>query len=297
MGDNPAIPPAGALVLLVLRTHRAEALIHSDEDWHVLESIAARMLFWSGGAIYAARCEGGEMRFALQVLHASLGTIAHQLAGAYATHLRKTRHIKGRIFDHYLVTLLCAEVFLNDLVFWLHRPRDPWTGRAAAGRRLWTAESAYLLPGSMPWIDTTRLLRTLGGVGAAGPATYRCHKMEPISARAIDRFAQRAQRLAGNEVQASQLNIETISRRVADYCRISYEDMVGDTRKRAVSRARAIATVLATRSGTTAAAAARHFKRSRSALIEQVEHYRASQPEIFSEAQSRLDVWLADTRE
>ena len=73
--------------------------------------------------------------------------------------------------------------------------------------------------------------------------------------------------------------------------------MLTDTRKRSVSKARVIATVLATRNGATAASAARLFNRSRSTLIEQVEHYRATQPEVFAEAESILEAFLAKEQE
>jgi chromosomal replication initiation ATPase DnaA len=90
--------------------------------------------------------------------------------------------------------------------------------------------------------------------------------------------------------------IEAIARLVADAYNVSYEDMLADTRKRAVSKARVIATVLATRNGATAAAAARLFRRSRSTLIEQVDYYRATQPEIFAEAELILEEFLAEVR-
>src|SRR5258708_35915395 len=121
MGNTRAPEFAETLVQLVLRTHHTAEAVQSDQDWQALGLIAARMLFWCGGAIYACRCEGNEMRFALQVLHAPLGTIAHQIAGAYATRLRRERGVSGAIFRHYAVIPLRDEVFLDDLVFWLHR--------------------------------------------------------------------------------------------------------------------------------------------------------------------------------
>src|ERR1700689_1637017 len=102
MGSTPAPQPAETLVQLVLRARHIDAIVQNDEDWGALGAIAARMLFWCGGAIYACRCEGNEMRFALAVVHASMGTIAHQMAGAYATRLRQTRRIGGGIFKHYV---------------------------------------------------------------------------------------------------------------------------------------------------------------------------------------------------
>jgi hypothetical protein len=301
MGDNPATEPAETLVQLVLRAHRGYALMEDDEDWRALGSIAARMLFWYGGAIYACRCEGSEMRLALQLMHAAIGAIAHQIAGAYATHLRKTRGLGGSLFKHYIVIPLRDDIFLDDLVFWVHRSPDRASASAMskpdARLQVWTADSAYLVPNSLPWINTARVLTSLS-VGAPGPATYRRRKSEPIPGQVLEFFTRRPRRAPAEQFdklakRAPRPGIETIARTVADYCKVSYEDMLTDSRKRSVARARAIAAVLATRNGATAAAAARLFNRSRSTLIEQVEHYRADQPEIFAEAELRLEAFLA----
>jgi hypothetical protein len=300
MGGIPAPQFAETLVQLVLRTHHTDALMQNDDDWRALGHIAARMLFWRGGAIYACRCEGTEMRFALQVAHAPLGAMAHHISGAYAIHLRQTRGLSGSVFKHYIAIPLHDEIFLDDLVLWLHR--------SACGTRIWIADDAYLTPNSLPWIDTERVLNALS-VGAPGPATYRRRKSEAISPRVIELFTRRPHRAdqsgettAGirttdHATLTTRPSVETIARLVADYCQVSYDGMLTDTRKRAVSRARVIATVLATRNGATAAAAARLFNRSRSTLIEQVEHYRASQPEIFAEAEAMLESFLAEERE
>jgi len=315
MGANPASASAETLVQLVLRARQRDALVQTEEDWRALGLIAARMLFWCGGAIYACRCEGNEMRFALQVLHASLGTIAHQIAGAYATRLRKTRRLSGVLFRHYTAIPLGNAAFLDDLVFWLHRSEEPAIAASAVTSstftRVWTADSAYFVRNSLPWINTDRVLSSLS-VGAPNPATYRRRKLEDISPRVIEAFIRRpprahrlkaladfaaAELVADPATQTPRPSIERIARTVAGYCKVSYDDMLTDSRKRAVSKARVLATVLATRNGATAAAAARLFNRSRSTLIEQAEHYRATQPEIFAEAESLLETTLAATRE
>lgn len=303
MGNTPASQFTETLVQLVLRGHNSDELVRTDQDWRALGLIAARMLFWCGGAIYACRCEGNEIRLALQVAHAPLGSMAHHISGTYAIHLRKATTRRGCIFKHYVGIPLHDDIYLDELVFWLHRP--------ASGKRVWTTEQAYLVPNSMPWISTERVLSALS-VGAPGPATYRRRKSEGISLEAIGRFTRRSRRspkgrLASNESSSASTashatlphrpDMETIARLVADYCQVSYDDMLTGTRKRAVSKARAIATVLATRNGASAAAAARRFNRSRSTFIEQVEHYRASQPEIFAEAESLLEAFLARGRE
>jgi len=302
MGDTPAPQFAEALVQLVLRARHTDALLQTDDDWRALGRIAARMLFWCGGAIYACRCEGNEIRFALQIAHAPLGAMAHHISGAYAIHLRQTLRQGGGTFKHYTAIPLHDEMYLEDLVLWLHRP--------ATHTRIWTADDAYLTPNSLPWINTDRVLKSLS-VGAPVPATYRRRKSEGISQEAIERFTRRPQRAlrtgpassegskvsaANRAVLAHRPSIETIARLAADYCQVSYADMSTDTRKRAVSKARAIATVLATRNGATAASAARLFSRSRSTLIEQAEHYRATQPEVFAEAESMLQALLDTER-
>jgi len=318
MGGSPATQFAETLVQLVLRGHQTDALIQTGEDWQAFGLIAARMLFWCGGAIYACRCEGNEIRLALRVAHAPLGAMAHHISGAYAIHLHRSRGLAGRIFKHYTTIPLHDEIFLDDLVLWLHRsaapvptsPRSPASGLIARPR-IWTAEDAYLSPNSLPWIDTDRVLSALS-VGAPGAATYRRRKLEGISPQVIKRFSRRRYRAlladpprdstagthaADCRTPATRPSIEAMARFVASICKVSFDDMLGDTRKRAVSKARVIATVLATRNGATAAAAARLFNRSRSTLIEQVEYYRATQPEIFAQAESRLNAFLAEERE
>jgi len=315
MGDTPAPQFAQSLVQLVLRARHTDALIQTDDDWRALGLIAARMLFWCGGAIYACRCEANEMRFALQVAHAPLGTVAHHISGAYAIHVRQTRG-GGGIFKHYAAIPL-DEVYLDEFVLWLHRSAAPAAtsqiapaSAPAPHPRIWTADQAYLVPNSMPWINIDRVLIALS-VGAPGPATYRRRKSEGISPHAIELFTRRSRRVpkadrasgagsrvcTGHATLAHRPSIESIARRVADYCQVSYDDMLTGTRKRIVSKARVIATVLATRNGATAAAAARLFNRSRSTLIEQAEHYRATQPEIFSEAESTLEAFLVEWRQ
>jgi hypothetical protein len=303
MGNITTPQFAKTLVQLVLRTHHTTDLVQTDQDWRALGFIAARMLFWCGGAIYACRCEGNEIRFALQVAHAPLGAMAQHISGAYANHLHRSRGLRGSIFKHYTAIPLDDDIFLDDLVLWLHRSEPR--------RRIWTAEDAYLSPNSLPWIDADRVLSALS-VGAPGPATYRRRKSEGISPQIIELFTRRPQRASltnppedsaagtsatNHGTRAARPTIETIARLVASVCKVSFNDMLADTRKRAVSKARVIATVLATRNGATAASAARLFNRSRSTLIEQVEHYRATHPEIFAEAESRLDAVLAEERE
>jgi hypothetical protein len=308
MGDTAARQFAQSLVQLVLRARHTDALMQTDDDWRALGRIATRMLFWCGGAIYACRCEGNEIRFAVQVAHAPVGAMAHHISGAYAIHVRQTLGQRGSIFKHYAAIPL-DEVYLDDFVLWLHRSAAPATTSpispaSAPGprARIWTADDAYLTPNSLPWINTDRVLSGLS-IGAPGPATYRRRKSEGISPQVIEIFTRRPRRArrAGQSADHDRLttrpSIETIARLVADYCRVSYADMSTDTRKRAVSKARAIATVLATRNGAAAASAALLFNRSRSALIEQAEHYRATQPEVFAEAESMLQAVLDEQRE
>ena len=302
MGDSPRGENAETLVQLVLRGCRGDALVDSAEDWRALGVIASRMLFWCGGVIYGCRCEGKEMRFAIQVAHSSIGAMAHHISAPYALYLRQSRGIPGSVFKHYMALPLEDDTYLDDLVLWLHRP-----GTLAASTTTWTADAAYLTPQSMPWISTARILQSLS-IGAPGPATYRRRKSEPMSRDALDKFTRRARRarksssggkpsrIVGHATFAHRPSIEAISRVVASYCNVSYEEMLTDTRKRAAGKARVITTVLATRNGATAAAAARLFNRSRSTLIEQVEHYRATQAEWFDQAEALLEASLAKDR-
>jgi hypothetical protein len=287
MGSSPAPKFAGELAQLILRAAGANALMQSDQDWRELGIIAARMLFWRGGAIYACRCDCSEIRFAVQVAHASLGSMAHHISGAYAIYLRRKLKQSGAIFKHYSA-LSCDPDYLDQLVFWLHRqPQEEHD-------RIWTTEDAYLTLGSLPWVTT----------GSPFPAAYLQGKSEPISPEAIKmfsrglrrpRFLDDTQRLLSEPIDpqhatlAHRPSITSIAHLAAELCKVTYDEMLTSTRKHAMNKARVITAVLATRNGATAAAAARLLNRSRSSLIEQVEYYRVHQPQIFAQAEAVLE--------
>jgi hypothetical protein len=305
MGKYDAPTHSGKVVQLILRGYRSQALVRTNDDWQSLGVAASRMLFWCGGSIHGCRCETNEIRFAVQVARTPIGAIAQHIAGSYGKHLRQRRGWRGAVFKHYRVMPLDDD-FLDDLVMWLHRPAEP-RPRGKLPAPFWTGEAAYLSPHSLPWITTDRVLQELS-IGAPGPATYLRRKIQPIAPEIIAILTRR--QLKRNEREASGANtngparevnvrrpsVETIARAVAEYSHVAFDDMRSSSRKHVVSKAKAIATVLCTRNGATVAAAARLFNRSRSTLIEQAEHYRQTQPQIFADAESALAAILEGTR-
>jgi hypothetical protein len=292
------------LVHLVLRGRRPEALVRSDEDWQAVSSIARRMLFWCGGSIHGCRCEGGEMRFALQVGRAPVGSMACHISGAYAIHLRRSRGWTGPVFRHYSAIPVDAELFLDDLVIWLHRPA-PRAG-AAPGRTslCWTANFAYLYPNSSNWIETDRVLAALSPSGA-GRSVYQRRLMQPVDPQVVailtGRAARRRRRSQAADGASSATvdplmpvlsNIETIAQFAAGFSRVSYEDMRSTSRRRELSKAKTVAAVLSTRNGASVAAVARLFGRSRSTLIERAERYWRTQPLLFVQAEQALGMYF-----
>jgi hypothetical protein len=292
------------IIHLNLRGRRPLALVQDEEDWRALSAIAKRMLFWCGGSIHGCRCDGHEMRFAVERGYASAGAMAQHISGAYAIHLRRRRGWAGKIFNRYIAIPIDAELFLDDLVLWLHRPPKSDQAEGPRPGACWTADSAYLFPKSSSWITTERVLAALSP-GGAGRSAYIRRKMQPIAPEVMTILTGRAARrsgrasddvLAGRAPPARQAaersNIEKIAQFVAQYSHVSYEDMCSASRKRTVSRAKVIAAVLSTRNGASVAAVARLFGRSRSTLIEQAERYRETQPQLFAPAQRALEAHL-----
>jgi hypothetical protein len=283
-------------VHLVLRGCRAEGLVQDEEDWRALSMIAERMLFWCGGSIHGCRCEGNEMHFAVEPAHASMGAMVSHLSGAYTVHLRRRRGWTGDVFRHYRATALDAELYLDDLVIWLHRPAEPKHPGNAPATLCWTADAAYRTLGSLKWITTRRVLDALGG---SGLTAYRRRLAQPMAPDIVAmlgppakgrRYSRtdRANSEAPPAAARDRRKFERIARMVARHSHIEYEDMRSQSRKRAIVKAKVIAAVLSTRNGASAAAIARLFRRSRSTLIEQVEHYRETQPQLFSDAEHAL---------
>jgi len=291
------------IIHLNLRGRCPHSLVQDEEDWQALSAIARRMLFWCGGSIHGCRCEGRDMRFAVEMGHASAGAVAHHISAAYAIHLRRRRGWTGSIFNHYVAIPIDAELFLDDLVLWLHRPPDAKM-EGARPEACWTGDSAYLIPKSVAWITTERVLAALSP-GGAGRSAYMRRKTQPIVPEIIavltGRIARRshralddvpARRAAMRREAPERSNIEKIAQFVAEYTHLSYEDMRSASRKRAVSKAKVVAAVLCTRNGASVAAVARLFGRSRSTLIEQAERYRELQPQLFAHAERALDTCL-----
>jgi len=296
--------PSQEIFHLNLRGRRSQALVLDEEDWRALSAAAKRMLFWCGGSIYGCRCEGNEIRLAIQRGHASVGAIAHHISGAYAIHLRGRRGWSGGVFKHYIAVPIDGDLFLDDLVIWLHRPRESDKAQGARADVCWTGDSAYLSPKSLTWITTERVLTALSP-GGAGRSAYIRRKTQPVDPEIMAILTGRApreSRRASGDVFARRAtlrreaperwNIEDIARFVAEYTHISYEDMRSDSRKRTLSKAKVIVAVLCARNGASVAAVARLFGRSRSTLIEQAERYRKIQPQLFAHAERALDTCL-----
>jgi transposase-like protein len=300
--NTPAL--FGELVHLNLRGRLPRALVQDEADWHVLGAIADRMVFWCGGSIHGCRCEGREMRFAVKVGRASVGAMARHISGAYSIHVRRRHGWTGSVFNHYLATPVDAELFLDDLVIWLHRPSE--TGNSERGRTqtCWTADRAYLVPNTLAWITTEHVLAALSP-GGAGRSVYRRRKTQPISPEVVAILTGRAARRARHarlEEQvrdrppciepAKRLNIEKVAQFAAEYCQVSFEDLRSTSRRRVISKAKAIAAVLSARNGASVAAVARLFGRSRSTLIERANRYRETQPGLFTQAEQALGTYI-----
>lgn len=293
---------SGEVVHLILRGRRLEALVRNDEDWQAVSTIARRMLFWCGGHIHGCRCEGNEMRFALQLGCAPVGSMACHISGAYAGYLRRNRGWTGPVLHHYSAIPVDAELFLDDLVIWLHRPAQRMGTTQGRTSLCWTANLAYLSPNSSNWITTERVLRALSA-GGAGRSAYLRRLTQPIAPEVMAILTGRAARRTRRSPTADDarysdataprpMNIESIAQFVAGFSRVSYEDMRSRSRRRELSRAKIVAAVLSTRHGASVAAVARLFGRSRSTLIERADRYWRTQPQLFVQAERALGAHL-----
>ena len=286
------------VVHLTLRGRYPHPLVLDEDDWQALAFTAKRMLFWCGGAIHGCRCEGRELRFALQLGNAPVGAMARHISAAYAAHLRRRRGRTGRAFNHYAAIPVDAELFLDDLVIWLHRPPQT-AGKDDPVRTgfCWTANSAYLVPNSLNWITTGRVLAALSP-GGAGRSVYLRRVGQPIAAGVVSiltgRGPRRAREPAARGTPPRHPTVESIAHFVAAYSSVTYEDMCSRSRRRDLSKAKTLAAVLATRNGASVADVARLFGRCRSTLVERAEGYRSTQPQIFMHAERALEKYLGN---
>jgi hypothetical protein len=262
--------------------------VQDERDWRALGAAADRMLFWCGGAIHGCRCEGNELHFAIELARAPIAQVVRHLSGGYAGHLRRRYGWSGGIFRRYLAIPVDAELYCDDLVVWLHQPRDPARVAVTSANPCWTADAAYRKAGVLPWVSTELVLEALGGRGIA---EYCRRIQQPVAPQAIALFRRpsRLRRHGAVSISTpSPVDVHRIVEVVATGSGLSYQDMVSRSRRRSLTKAKALATVLSVRHGASAAAMARLFGRSRSTLSEQVEHYRRTQPHLYVEAETAL---------
>jgi Bacterial dnaA protein helix-turn-helix len=308
MGKQTRSGLSGQLVHLNLRGRRPDPLVRDEEDWRALVVAAKRMLFWCGGYVHGCRCEGREIRFAIRVGHTSIAIMVHHILVAYGIHLRRRHGWAGSIFKRYIAIPVDAELFLDDLVLWLHRPPELGKPAPAGSASCWTTDSAYVTPKPLSWVTTEPVLGMLSP-GGAGRSAYHRRKTQPmepevvaiLNGRAPPRQRQPiAEEFASNSSAHSEagdrLSIEKIARFVAEYSHVPYEDMRSASRRRVVSKAKTVATVLATRNGASVAAVGRLFGRSRSNLIERAERYRDTQAQLFAQAERALGEYVEGKR-
>lgn len=265
-------------VHLTLRGRDARVLVPEEADWHALGQVAERMLFWCGGAIHGCRCEGNELHFALELAGASLAQVVRHLSGGYARHVRRRHGWTGKLFRRYRMVPVEVDSYWEDLVLWLHRPRTmEGPGNPLAGP-CWTADAAYRTPGALPWITTALVLEALGGSGLPG---YRRCLRQPIPPRVVALLTRPSRTRRGIALDASTgdpMDADRIVALVAAHAGLAVQDLLSASRRRSLSKARALATLLSARCGVSAAAMARLLGRTRSTLSEQVERYRRTQP-------------------
>jgi hypothetical protein len=200
----------------------------------------------------------------------------------------------GGVFKRYGAFAFDAQDYLDDFVLWLHRPPTS-AGANRAGAPCWTTESAYLTPRSLDWIATAGVFDTLGH--AHSVAAYQRRKRQSIDPSVLTLFerprslekrtAPRIER-GSEETAPGRPSIDDIIRVVALFCDVPYQSMLSNSRRRTITQAKIIATVLSVRNGASLAAVGRVFGRSRSTLAEQAEHYRRRQPSIFDDAERAL---------
>jgi len=212
MGKRNAPLPSGQLVHLVLRGHRPQTLVQTDDDWRALGVCASRMLFWCGGTIYGCRCDRTRIHFALQIAHASIGAMAQHVSAAYAAHLWNRRRWGDVVFNHYLVIPLPDEIFLDDFgdlaasaLIELHR-RDGLWPRLHGRRRLSRTPC-------LPWVNTQRVLQALSA--RSSQEAYRRRKNQAIPLAVIDLLTRRtaARGLRGLSLKSTPADSPAANRR------------------------------------------------------------------------------------
>lgn len=299
MPRPPRLQAPGSLHHLIARGNERREIFRDDHDREdYLERIAAyRNRF--GFRLYAYCLMPNHVHLAVEQGPASLSNFMHALQSSYTQSFNRRHRRVGHLFQgRYKSFLVDSERYFLALVRYIHE--NPFKGGIVSdgGAYRWSSDRFFRTGAEAPWLDLDGALALMGPNRREAMRRYRELMDGPESASVYDSLPACERSIKGDEDFAREAlrqvclprrrsrlwTAETVARAVASCARVSLEDLAGSSRRRDISRWRAVTAYLGREQfGIPVSETARLFRRNEGSLANSVRSLQeriAREPEL-----------------
>ncbi len=163
MARKPRIHFNGAVYHVVLKGFYNKAIFHGIRDRRAWEALVAEGCQRFGHKLHAYCWMKDHVQLAIEVADTPLSKIMQNLSFRYTRYFNKHNFDEGALFHgRYKAVLIDPEVYLQDLVRFIHNnPVRHGISRLAKDYK-WSSHAAYVGKEQTEWLTTERVLYTFG---------------------------------------------------------------------------------------------------------------------------------------
>ncbi len=297
MPRPPRLHVDGGFYHVILRGNHREPIFHGPADRDRFAEIVAEVIERYRMRVHAFCWMTNHVHLAMQVNDAPLGPAMMRIGSRFARYMQRRSPTTGHFFERrYRAILVDADSYLLELLRYIHL--NPVRAGVVADpiEYAWSSHRAYLGKTTVPWLTTDFGLRLFSDDASTARRAYAEFVLTGIGAVPDERLVKGSANdarvlgddqflaaLSGSVRAGSRLSLDDLIHGLSAMNNVSVESLSSAARSRATARVRvlvahhAIALRIATLS-----AVARRFGRSASALSQSLEHYRRTNPSLFT---------------
>jgi len=163
MARKPRIHFPGAVYHVILKGLENEAIFKSVADRRAWEVLVEEGVERFGHQILAYCWAKDHVQMALQVSDAPLSKVMQNLSFRYTRYFNKAQKRQGPLFHgRYKAILIDHDVYLNDLVRYIHNNPIRSGAAKSADKAKWTSYNGYMGTAEKNWLSTEAVLSSLG---------------------------------------------------------------------------------------------------------------------------------------
>lgn len=305
MSRKPRLFYPGAFYHVMLRGNAKQAIFGEEAAYYQFEKILAEGSEEHAHRLHAYCWMGNHVHMLLQSADTPISNLMQVLSQRYTQWFNKRNGRVGHLFQgRYKALIVDADSYLLELVRYIHL--NPVRGGVVeqVDDYLWSSHHAYLGQQSPPsWLTTGWVLQQFNEEVGAARSRYLRFLGEPVDkAREAelsvgtiqgqvigsDDFLRRVRGEAENRVEIN-ISLEQIVNIVCREENIDRDELLSPSRRRVITQARALITLLAVEyAGKSVTEVAHYFGRTLTVLSDQMKKLR-ERVDKFPQEKSRLE--------